>query len=83
MNFDDFPIGTLVRQKLYDDKHRYGVVFKKNDVPKILWVFWQLNESSHAVSDESYSEAMLVDTLRPEKYLRVVALPQNLGGASA
>lgn len=83
MNLDDFPIGTLVRQKLYDDKHRYGVVYRRNELPKMLWVYWQLNETSHAVSSESYSEAMLVETLRPEKYLSVIALPQVAGGASA
>lgn len=75
MNIDDYPVGTLVQQKLYDEKHRYGVVFKKNQVPNILWVFWQLNESAHAVSNESYAEAMLLDTLRPEKYLNIIALP--------
>ena len=82
MNYEDFPIGTLVHQKLYDDKHRYGVVYKRNDLPKMLWVFWQLNESSHAVSNESYSEAVLLEALRPEKYLNVIALPKNTGLAS-
>ncbi len=77
MNYEDFPIGTLVSQKLYDGKSRYGVVFKKNEVPKMLWVFWQLNEAAHAVSNESYSEAVLLDALRPEKYLNVIALPSG------
>ena len=75
MNYDDFPIGALVKQKIYDDKHRYGVVFKKVELPKMLWVHWQLNESAHAVSNESYSEAVMFDVLRPEKYLSVVSLP--------
>ena len=74
---DDYPIGSLVKQKLYDDKHRYGVVYKKNDLPKMLWVFWQLNESAHAVSSEAYSEAVMLDTLRPEKHLNVIALPKT------
>ena len=74
---DDYPIGSLVCQNLYDNKYRYGVVFKKVEVPKILWVFWQLNESSHAVSNEAYSEAVMLDTLRPEKHLNVIALPND------
>lgn len=83
MNYEDFPVGALVCQKIYDDKHRYGVVFKRNQVPKMLWVFWQLNEVSHAVSNESYSEAVLLETLRPEKYLKVIALPKDTGGIRA
>ena len=84
MDIDNFPVGTLVKQSLYDDKHRYGVVFKKKELPKLLWVFWQLNEASYAVSNEAYSEAVLVDTLRPEKYLTVVAHPKDyMGGARA
>ena len=74
---EDYPIGSLVSQKLYDDKHRYGVVYKKNELPNILWVFWQLNESAYAVSDTAYSEAVLLQALRPEKYLNVIALPKK------
>ena len=80
MNLDDYPIGTLVSQKIYEDKSRYGVVYKTNELPKMLWVYWQLNETSHAVAAQSYSEAMLIEAVRPEKYLNVIALPKMTGG---
>tara|TARA_B100000131_G_scaffold311554_1_gene344541 strand:- start:698 stop:952 length:255 start_codon:yes stop_codon:yes gene_type:complete len=74
----DYPLGTLVRQKIYDDKHRCGIVFKKVEGADIIWVYWQMNEAAHAVSNESYSEAVLLNTLRPEKYLNIVALPRDV-----
>jgi len=75
MNANDYPIGTLVRQKLYDNKYRCGIVFKK--FHGIVWVYWQMNEAAHAVSNESYPEPVMLGTLRPEKYLKVVALPRE------
>jgi len=80
VKYDDFPVGTLVRQKIYDDKHRCGIVFKKCAAAEIIWVHWQLNEAAHAVSNESYSEPVLLNVLRPERYLSVVALPRWTGG---
>jgi hypothetical protein len=77
---DDYPIGSLVHQNIYDDKHRYGVVFKKVQQPALLWVYWQLNELAHAVSNESYTEAIMIAALRPEKYLVVIALPTKVEG---
>jgi hypothetical protein len=78
----DYPIGSLVHQKIYDDKYRYGVVFKKVQQPALLWIYWQLNETAHAVSNGSYAEAIMIDGLRPEKYLEVIALPTKAGGGA-
>jgi hypothetical protein len=77
MTASRFPIGSLVSQRIYDDKWRYGVVYRNNVKEQMLWVFWQLNEAAHAVATESYVEPVALQFLGEGKGLKLIALPRQ------
>lgn len=55
-------VGSLVRQTIYEDKKRYGIIYKviePSESDYIYWVFWQLNVNEYAVSNQAYVEPIL------------------------
>ena len=77
MNAANYPIGCLVSQRIYDDKWRYGIVYKNNVKEQMLWIFWQLNDVSHAVATESYVEPVALQYVGEGKGLKLIALPRK------